>query len=44
MNLDAFVSTLPLMLYGMLGGILVMLVLWGLLALLYRVGKRSANH
>ena len=41
-NFDALLQTLPIMLYGMLGGVVVMLVLWAILALLYKVGKRGA--
>lgn len=44
MNFDALAATLPVMLYGMLGGIVVMLVIWALLKILYRVGRRSSNN
>ncbi len=40
-DFNAMVSTLPVMLYGMLGGILVMAVICGVLMLLYRIGKRK---
>lgn len=44
MNFDALVATLPAMLYGMLGGILVMLVIWVLLAMLYWLSKRGTRN
>ena len=40
-NLDALGSTLPVMFYGMLGGIAVMALLCGALMLLYAAGKRK---
>lgn len=39
----AMVETLPVMLYGMLGGILVMFVIYAIIMLLYRFGKRSGK-
>ena len=39
MNPTAFVDTLPVMLYGMLGIFAVMLVIWGIIALLNRFTK-----
>lgn len=43
-DLQALVSTLPVMLYGMLGGFLVMLVLYVFILLLYRVGKTKKSR
>ncbi len=40
-DFNAMVSVLPVMLYGVLGGLLVMLVLYGTLQLLFRLGKRK---
>lgn len=42
-DVNAMVSTLPIMLYGMLGGLIVMLVIAGLLTGLYRFGKRNQH-
>ncbi len=42
-DLNALVSVLPIMLYGMLGGLIVMFVLYCVLQLLYRVGRRKRD-
>ena len=39
MNFSAFVDSLPVMLYGMLGIFAVMLVIWAIVALLNRYTK-----
>ncbi len=39
MNFAAFVDSLPVMLYGMLGIFAVMLVIWAIVALLNRYTK-----
>ncbi len=39
LNFEGFLSTLPVMLYGMLGGLVVMLILCGILMGLYQAGK-----
>ena len=39
MNISAFVDSLPVMLYGMLGIFAVMLVIWAIVALLNRYTK-----
>lgn len=38
---SAFVSTLPIMLFGMIGGMAVMLLICLVLQLLHAVGKRK---
>lgn len=40
-DLNALVSVLPIMFYGVLGGLLVMLALYGVLQLLFMLGKRK---
>lgn len=42
-DVPAFVQTLPIMLYGMLGGLAVMLLICLILMLLYRVGGRKGK-
>ncbi len=40
-DVAALVKTLPVMGYGMLGGVIVMAMLCGALYVLYRIGKRK---
>lgn len=42
-DFDAFLSTLPVMFYGMAGGLLIMLVICGILMLLYRFSKGTGD-
>lgn len=42
-DFGAFVSTLPVMLYGMIGGLFVMAVICLLLVGLYKVGSLSGK-